>query len=782
MGGRRSKEDQVQQISTSIYVTNFPEYFSYRDLWKECQVYGRVIDAFIPNRRSKAGNKFGFVRFIHIKDIDRLVSNLCTIWVGRFRLHANVARFQRNPLNKKQNDNVYNEVPKIPAGVPSNSKGVFASHNSYVGAVKNKKEYKHDTEENSIPSLEGFDNFNLKYLGGFWVIIKFCNKDVLEKFKSHTGVGLWFASLEYASDSFVIDERVVWVDIEGVPMKAWTNNTFKKISAKWGELLVEEDEKNMSWYSRRLCIKTKKEQNIFETFKIIIKGRIFWIRAKEVSGWIPDFVEEEDVEDGSDEDSDESDGHAVPDTYFNQSNEASKHVTDDRIEEGEIQYDDPFNLNVLLQKKQCHISKEKEKSNTTLKYPPGFTHRKNKEQDIDKEDSSNRGASLSKEDGNESRCSGRFRRTEEPRTGGSILKLLEDVVKVGQTMGLEMDGCASPRRLKKWVKELCSQNKVNFMSLQETKMETVDNFCIKNCWGNLSFESEFSASVGYSGGILCIWDPSVFRKYNSTISDYFVAIQGEWIPNVNKYLIIFVYAPQEFSEKKMYVIPFHTFHYWFEWEGFDQFVVDTWNTISISDNNGIIKFMKKMRFLKGQIRRWVKNKKETVGLKKSNLKGMLNEIDVLIDDKKVDQELLNKRVNVSNSLQELEKLEAIEIAQKVKIKWSIEGDENSKFFHGMLNKKRNQQTICGILKDGTWVDDPNLVKNEFFTHFRERFDQPCSSRLLLETDFPNRINVEQNLILERPVSKEEVKRAIWDCGIDKSPGPDGFTFGFCRRY
>ncbi|GKA42666.1 nucleotide-binding alpha-beta plait domain-containing protein [Tanacetum coccineum] len=255
MGDRRSKEDQVQQISTSIYVTNFPDYFSYSDLWKECQEYGRVIDAFIPNRRSKAGNKFGFVCFIHIKDVDHLVRNLCTIWVGHLRLHATVARFQRIPLNKNQNVKVYNEVPKFPTGIPSNSKGLFASHTSYVGAVKNKKEYKQDTKENSIPSLvleescfiqydyslalkgkvadfrlltnlkrvlikEGFDNINLKYLGGFWVLIEFCNKEVLEKFKSHTGVGSWFASLEYASDSFVIDERVVWVDIEGVPMKA----------------------------------------------------------------------------------------------------------------------------------------------------------------------------------------------------------------------------------------------------------------------------------------------------------------------------------------------------------------------------------------------------------------------------------------------------------------------------------------------------------------------------------------------------------------------------------
>ncbi|GJT32979.1 hypothetical protein Tco_0923398 [Tanacetum coccineum] len=32
------------------------------------------------------------------------------------------------------------------------------------------------------------------------------------------------------------------------------------------------------------------------------------------------------------------------------------------------------------------------------------------------------------------------------------------------------------------------------------------------------------------------------------------------------------------------------------------------------------------------------------------------------------------------------------------------------------------------------------------------------------------------------VSNEEIKRAVWDCGTDKSPGPDGFSFGFYRRF
>ncbi|GJV37309.1 RNA-directed DNA polymerase, eukaryota, reverse transcriptase zinc-binding domain protein [Tanacetum coccineum] len=40
----------------------------------------------------------------------------------------------------------------------------------------------------------------------------------------------------------------------------------------------------------------------------------------------------------------------------------------------------------------------------------------------------------------------------------------------------------------------------------------------------------------------------------------------------------------------------------------------------------------------------------------------------------------------------------------------------------------------------------------------------------------------QQTDLEIEVSKEEVKRAVWDCGKDKSPGPDGFTFVFYHLF
>nr|GEV41643.1 reverse transcriptase domain-containing protein [Tanacetum cinerariifolium] len=93
----RSNMDHACEIARSIFVTNFPDSTSSKDLWKLCQSYGTVVDVYIPNRRSKAEKRFAFVRFIKVYNVDRLVGNLCTLWIGRMPLHANVVRFERTP-------------------------------------------------------------------------------------------------------------------------------------------------------------------------------------------------------------------------------------------------------------------------------------------------------------------------------------------------------------------------------------------------------------------------------------------------------------------------------------------------------------------------------------------------------------------------------------------------------------------------------------------------------------------------------------------------------------
>ncbi|GKB13348.1 hypothetical protein Tco_0847271 [Tanacetum coccineum] len=70
--------------------------------------------------------------------------------------------------------------------------------------------------------------------------------------------------------------------------------------------------------------------------------------------------------------------------------------------------------------------------------------------------------------------------------------------------------------------------------------------------------------------------------------------------------------------------------------------------------------------------------------------------------------------------------------------------------------------------EGTWIESPALVKKAFFDHFKSQFEHPSPSNIVLERDFSNKVSLDQVEDLERTVSKDEIKRAVWDCGVDKS--------------
>lgn len=53
----------------------------------------------------------------------------------------------------------------------------------------------------------------------------------------------------------------------------------------------------------------------------------------------------------------------------------------------------------------------------------------------------------------------------------------------------------------------------------------------------------------------------------------------------------------------------------------------------------------------------------------------------------------------------------------------VKGDENSKFFHGMINSKRKKSRINGITINGSWIEDSIRNKNHIFNFYCEKFDE-----------------------------------------------------------
>ncbi|GJS42895.1 RNA-directed DNA polymerase, eukaryota [Tanacetum coccineum] len=504
-----SFESQTQKISKSVFVTNFLDTTTARDLWMTCSAYGTVVDVFIPFKRSKARKKFAFVRFIMVTNHDRLVENLCTIWIGRFHLYANLVRFDRpqkpNSTSFKETTPVAHKISfasvlKEDHVVNSDSALVLDEsciierhlNLSLMGKVK---------EVSAIPNLpvmitkEGFQNVKFNYLGGLWILFEFESISIKDKFLAHTGVGSWFSTIKQADNSFVNDERIVWVSVEGLPIKAWTPNSFRKIVSCWGELVDWEESEQNSLSCKHLCLKTKMNVIINDTRKIIVQGKVFWIRVKELDAWVPDFEEDNSDDLSSDEEEpkannninidDTSDADRVSESSFVQEMD---HVIDslpvdsthsktgeDNLGEDELQSEDPFNIYDLLNKKNKKNNSTCNSGSEEPKFPPGFTP-STTEQELIRED----------------------------KLQGSTESL----------------GNKAKRR---WVNELCHKHKINFVSLQETKAENIDLCSIQELWGNLFFDHVVGSSVGCS---------------------------GTWTPTSSKLLIISVYAPQELSEKR----------------------------------------------------------------------------------------------------------------------------------------------------------------------------------------------------------------------------------------
>ncbi|PWA35052.1 hypothetical protein CTI12_AA613130 [Artemisia annua] len=122
---------EVEKIASSFYITNFPDYVDAKRLWIECEPYGRIVDAFIVYKKSKAGMRIGFVRFLGVKNDEQLARSLASIWIGSYHLFASVARFNRlekkEMLPKKTKEEMNNFIPTQKA--------------EHVGSSNNKKSY-----------------------------------------------------------------------------------------------------------------------------------------------------------------------------------------------------------------------------------------------------------------------------------------------------------------------------------------------------------------------------------------------------------------------------------------------------------------------------------------------------------------------------------------------------------------------------------------------------------------------------------------------------------------
>lgn len=234
--------------SISFFFTNFPESHGTMEMWKFFSKWGTVGDVFIPHKRDKMGRKFGFVRFKRVVDGCKLKSELSNVSIGLFKVIVNTPRFQRQALNSKVSPTPSPvHLRSLAEGVKSSGvlrsidkngsswKQVLLNGGSLVGELERVENI---FSIQKIMAKEGYLSVKTIPTGGRWVLLKGNSDELLDIQKERNWSYPMFKSFCPWSQSFKVNERLMWVKCFGVPIQAWSEEFFRLIAAPLGTFVM----------------------------------------------------------------------------------------------------------------------------------------------------------------------------------------------------------------------------------------------------------------------------------------------------------------------------------------------------------------------------------------------------------------------------------------------------------------------------------------------------------------------------------------------------------------
>ncbi|XP_049389010.1 uncharacterized protein LOC125853369 [Solanum stenotomum] len=188
----------------------------------------------------------------------------------------------------------------------------------------------------------------------------------------------------------------------------------------------------------------------------------------------------------------------------------------------------------------------------------------------------------------------------------------------------------------------------------------------------------------------------------------------------------------------------------------------------------------KMKRVKMELAKW---SKKTFG----NVFQQIATLEDVIKTKEIQLEMAptkSNRVELHKAEADIKRYKHIEEEywkQKAEMQWFKDGDRNTKFFHAYVKGRRRNLQINAILtREGDIITTTQNIREEAVNVYKKQFmeDQEVSYYNML-TYIPSIIIEEQNEIMVRIPTNEEVKKVVFALNEDSASGPDGFS-GFVK--
>nr|GEV05024.1 RNA-directed DNA polymerase, eukaryota, reverse transcriptase zinc-binding domain protein [Tanacetum cinerariifolium] len=605
-----------------------------------------------------------------------------------------------------------------------------------------------------VCQAEGFVDVKIHYVGGLWVWLQFSSVNSCEAFKSNESLNKLWTFIKVPSPFFVVDERVIWIEVSGLPLCAWGSSAFKKITNLFGKFNFFDDDVEDSMCMGRAYITTKIKSLISEKVNVTIKDSNFNVHVKEISTWSALIYNDMDSNESDDDHDMEEHRSTNEDVDLNA-------ALDDFIQQNIVKENA---LKDFKEGDQANVSTHVAGDNETL-----FSEKVKEEYFVTKEDKP------SEED---------------------------------------MSDTSKPPGFENFIKEIV--NAQCLPMLQDQRKNYVEDFYIINVYGPQHQPNKSTLwsilrdfILSHPGKVILFGDlnevrndfervGSIFSSGDAAIFNDFIQESGlidlpmgdnvnHDIPNLQVVALDRRWSdhnPILFHSKKFDfgLTSFRIFNSWFDRIDFEKVVKDKWDDITGEVLGHTKSLHTKLKDLKSHLKIWYSHTKEVETSRMNLLLADMQNLDQKNNEGLASDEDKSSRISKLQELDYFEKMNSLDSMQKARVKWKVEGDENSKFFHGLINSRRKSQSIHGIMHEGVWLSDPKDIKEAFLNFYNKKFSCHDSQASFPSFMHAHNLNTSDQDLLESVVSMEEIKIAVWDCGSNKAPGLDGYSFLFIKRF
>lgn len=192
---------------------------------------------------------------------------------------------------------------------------------------------------------------------------------------------------------------------------------------------------------------------------------------------------------------------------------------------------------------------------------------------------------------------------------------------------------------------------------------------------------------------------------------------------------------------------------------------------------------KKLQALKLKLKVWNKSIFGDVNLNVKSAMQKLDSVQQQIDVHNHSDALFELEKNAQVDLEKALHFQEVFWQEKARLNWHLQGDMNTQFFHKMV-KVRNVTKQMSMLKhDGEIISSTSQIENHVVSYFEGIFntENNCSPNDLIELVIPNIVSQEDNLMLTKLPSVDEIRKAVFAMNSVGAPGSDGFgAFSFFK--